>query len=270
MIRRALAYLILASGAVLAAFPFVWMLGTSLKAPSAAVQPTLAIIPDEFHWTNFIEAFNAAPFAIYLFNSLVVAAATSLAVVITALAAGYAFARLPFRGRGILFALLIATMMIPFEMMLIPNFITINRLGWFDTYAALIVPWMANAFSIFLMRQAFLGLPQDYFDAATIDGCGHLRFLVWIGAPLVRPMVATVALLAFITSYNAVLWPLVVTTSTEMRVAQVGLTVFASEAGIQFHLLMCAAAVVMLPTVALYFAAQRNFEESAIGAGIKT
>jgi ABC-type glycerol-3-phosphate transport system permease component len=160
-------------------------------------------------------------------------------------------------------------MMIPFEITIIPNFVLITRLNWYNTFAALIIPWCANAFSIFLMRQAFLGLPEDFFDAATVDGCGHLRFLLWIAAPLTKPMLITVALFAFLGSYNALIWPLLVTGVEEMRVVQVALTVFSGERGVRMNLLMSASAIVMLPTVAIYFAAQRYFLESSLGAGIK-
>jgi ABC-type glycerol-3-phosphate transport system permease component len=221
-------------------------------------------------WSNFVVMFREAPqFGTYFYNSFLVAFAVTSAVIVTSMFAGYAFARLDFPGRHIIFGLVLATMMVPFEVTLIPNFMLINSLGWRDSYAALIVPWCANAFSIFLMRQAFLGLPSDFFDAAKVDGCGHLRFLVWIATPLVKPVAVTVALFAFLGSYNALMWPLVVTDSDEMRVVQVGLTLFSSDEGVRLHLLMCAATVVILPTVGLYFAAQRYFLESAISAGIK-
>jgi ABC-type glycerol-3-phosphate transport system permease component len=158
---------------------------------------------------------------------------------------------------------------VPFEVTLIPNFVLIHKLGWYNTYAALIVPWCANAFSIFLMRQAFLGLPPDYFDAAKVDGCGHLRFLLRIAAPLVKPAMVTVGLFAFLGSYNSLIWPLVVTSEDTLRVVQVGLTVFSGAEGVRVHLLMCASTIVILPTVALYFAAQRYFLEGSLGSGIK-
>lgn len=269
MTRRALLYAALAAGAALTAFPFLWMLSTALKSQLEAATPSLDLIPDRWHWENFAETFRAAPFGLYFFNSFVVTFSVTAAVVITSLMAGYAFARLRFPGATGLFALVLATMMIPFEATLVPNFVLIHRLGWYDTYTALIVPWAANAFSIFLMRQAFLGLPADFFDAAKVDGCGHLRFLAYIAAPLAKPAVVTVALFAFLGSYNALLWPLIVTGAGDMSVVQVGLTVFTGEAGVRVHLLMCAATIVILPTVALYFAAQRHFLEGSLGAGIK-
>ncbi len=267
--KRACPYLFLAIGAVLTAFPFLWMVGAAFKTLPEVTRPGFDLFPAQWQWRNIIDTFEAAPFARYFFNSFVVAGTVTAAVVLTSLMAGYAFARLRFPGRSLLFGVVLATMMVPFELTFIPNFVLITRLGWYNTYAALIVPWCANAFSIFLVRQAMLALPEDYYDAARIDGCGHLRFLLRVGAPMARPTLVTVALFAFLGSYNALLWPLVVTADERMRVVQVGLTVFLGDAGVRLHLLMCASAIVMLPTVALYFAAQRHLVEQSLGAGLK-
>jgi len=267
--RKAIVYSLLAAGGIVTTFPFLWMAATALKTETEAVSTALSLIPDQPQWHNFREAFQAAPFGRYFFNTFLVAILVTGGVAITSLMAGYAFARLDFPGKRVLFGLVLATMMIPFEVTLIPNFILIEKLGWYDRYPALIVPWCANAFSIFLIRQAFMSLPRDFFEAAKVDGCGHLRFLVYIAAPLVKPMVITVALFAFLGSYNSLLWPLVVTGMERMRVVQVGLTVYSGDAATQLHLLMCAAAFVIAPTVALYFIAQRYFLESSLGAGIK-
>lgn len=269
MKRRPLLYLALALGAVLTSFPFLWMLGTALKTYEETIAPTLRILPGRLQWGNFAETFEAARFGLYFTNTAIVCACVTGATLLTSAMAGYAFARLRFAGRGLLFSFVLATMMIPFEVTIIPNFVLITKLGWYNTFAALIVPWCANAFSVFLMRQAFMTLPQDFFDAAVVDGCGHLRFLLWIAAPLTKPMLVTVGLFAFLGSYNALIWPLLVTGVEEMRVVQVALTVFSGERGVRMNLLMCASAIVMLPTVAIYFAAQRHFLDSSLGSGIK-
>ncbi len=268
-VKRILLYLILAVGAFVALYPFLWMAGAALKTHSEATTATLAFWPKSPQWQNIRETFSAAPFARYFFNSFFVSLTVCFFVCLTAIMAGYAFARLHFRGRSLLFALTLSSMMVPFEVMFIPNYVLITKLGWYNTYAALIVPWCANAFSIFLMRQAFLALPNDYYDAAVVDGCGHLRFLARIAIPLVKPMLITVALFAFLGSYNALLWPLIVTSSEAMRVVQVGLTLFNSDAGLKLNLLMCASMIVIMPSLLLYFVAQRYFVESAVSAGIK-
>lgn len=269
MMRKLPLYTVLAIGACITTLPFLWMVMTALKTHSEAILTPLKLFPAEWQWQNFIETFHAAPFGIYFFNSFVVAFSVTGAVILTSLMAGYAFARLDFPAKNILFAVVLATMMVPFEITLIPNFALIHRLGWYNTYPALIVPWCANAFSIFLMRQAFLGLPGDFFDAAKVDGCGHLRFLIRIAAPLVKPMIVTVGLFAFLGSYNSLIWPLVVTSEDSMRVVQVGLTVFSGADGVRVNLLMCASTIVILPTVALYFGAQKYFLEGSLGSGIK-
>lgn len=267
--RTLFLYLGLGLGGLAAAWPFLWMLSTAFKSQLEASEPSLRLWPEVWHWENLVQTFQAAPFARYFLNSLFVSGSVTLCVVISSAMAGYAFARLAFPGKHFLFALVLATMMVPFELTLVPNFVLIQRLGWYNTYAALIVPWCANAFSIFLMRQAFMALPEDFFDAARMDGCGHLRFLVRIAVPLVRPMVVTVALFAFLGSYNALLWPLLVTADESLRVVQVGLTYFRGDFGVRVNLLMCASSIVILPSVLLYFFAQRYFVEAAITAGIK-
>lgn len=267
--KKALVYLLLAIGAAATAYPFVWMVGTAFKTLPESMAGGLNPFPDTWQWGNVATAFREAPFARYFFNSLVVSTVVGLSVVLTSLLAGYAFARLSFRGRDLLFGLVLATMMVPFELTFIPNFVLISKLGWYNTYAALIVPWCANAFGIFLARQAFRSLPGAYFDAATIDGCGHLRFLRHVGAPMVKPTLVTIFLFAFLGSYNALLWPLVVTSDPALRVVQVGLASFVLDSGVRLHLLMCASAFVILPSILLFLVAQRYFEQGALQSGLK-
>lgn len=268
-LRKFILYLALAFGAFIAIYPFFWMVGTALKTLPESTTVSLKFWPESPQWQNIPDTFRAAPFARYFFNSFLVSITVCLSVCLTSLMAGYAFARLRFRGSGLLFAIMLGSMMVPFEVVFIPNFVLITKLDWYNSYPALIVPWCANAFSIFLMRQAFLALPNDFYDAAVVDGCGHLRFLARVATPLVKPMLITVALFAFLGSYNALLWPLIVTSDEAMRVVQVGLTAFYSDAGLRLNLLMCASTVVILPSLLLYFLAQRYFVESALGAGIK-
>ncbi|MCC6699373.1 MAG: carbohydrate ABC transporter permease [Candidatus Hydrogenedentes bacterium] len=269
MTRRIAMYGLLCGGALLTTFPFLWMVGTAFMDDRQAASASLWFIPQDWQWGNLRQVFEAAPFGTYFFNSFFVAIVVTVSVALTSLMAGYAFAKLDFPGSRLAFGLVLATMMIPFEVTLIPNFLMIRNLGWYNTYAALIVPWCANAFSIFLLRQAFLSLPADYYDAAKVDGCGHLRFLARVAVPLVKPTLVTVILFTFLGSYNALMWPIIVTSDKELRVVQYGLTVFWGEGGVRVNLLMCASAIVILPSVALYFAAQRYFLESAFSSGIK-
>lgn len=250
------------------AFPFFWMVLSALKTPEEALRFPPVVIPAAPQWRNFIDAWQTAPFGQYLVNTTLVATSVTLSVLFTALLAGYAFGQLDFPGKTALFTVYLATMMIPFEVVLIPNFLMVNRLGWYDTYTAMIVPWGANVFSVFLMTQFFRSLPPDFFEAAQLDGCGHLQFLWKIGAPLARPSLATVALFAFLGSWNSFLWPLLVTRNDRLRPIEVGLRYFLEAEGPRPHLLMAASTLAMLPILVLFFLAQRTFVEG-ISAGVK-
>jgi ABC-type glycerol-3-phosphate transport system permease component len=159
-------------------------------------------------------------------------------------------------------------MMIPFEVVLIPNFLMVNRLKWYNTFAALIVPWASNVFSVFLLNQFFRALPKDFFEAAQLDGCGHVRYLWAVAAPLARPALATAGLFAFLGSWNSLLWPLLVTNSDAMRPIEVGLQTFLQAEGPKPHLLMAASTLAMVPIVALFLVTQRTFIEG-VAAGVK-
>jgi multiple sugar transport system permease protein len=267
--RRFLVHAVLIAGLILVAFPFFWMVSTSLKTRDESVAVPPRMLPEDCRFENYREAWNGAPFGRYFANTAVVALAVTASVVVTSLLAGYAFAMMEFPGKKILFVLYLSTMMIPFEVVLVPNFRTINVLGWQNTYAALIVPWMANVFSVFLIRQTLMSLPRDFRDAALVDGCGHLRYLWYVAAPLTRPILITAGLLAFLGSWNAFLWPLVVTNTEKMRVIQFGLQMFLREESTDYHLLMAASTFTILPIVIVYVVAQRYFIEGVSGTGLK-
>jgi ABC-type glycerol-3-phosphate transport system permease component len=267
--KRLTHLVLLGLGGAVMAYPFLWMVATAFKTLPESLDPAGPLFPATWQWQNLSLTFQAAPFGRYFLNSLLVSFTAGAAVAGTSLIAGYAFARLEFRGRSLLFGLLLATMMVPFELTFIPNFVLVTRLGWYNTYAALIVPWCASPFGIFLVRQAFLSVPQDLFDAAQMDGCGHLRFLRHAGVALVRPALAAIFLFAFLGSYNALLWPIVVTSETSMRVVQAGLAAFVLDSGVRLNLLMCASLVVILPGVVLYLFTQRFFDDQALRSGMK-
>ncbi|WP_287371211.1 carbohydrate ABC transporter permease [Oceanithermus sp.] len=220
-----------------------------------------------FH--NYREAWHAAPFARYFFVSFFTAGTQVLGGLIIATMAAFAFARIRFPGREAVFLLFVATMMIPGEVLLIPNYILLAKLGWLDTFYALIVPWLASVFGIFLLRQFFLSLPQDLFDAARIDGASYWGMLWRIAFPLAVPGLVTYGIFAFLGAYNALLWPLIVTQSPEMRTIQVGLQAFIGEAGSDYGQLMAASTMAILPIVLGYFFAQRHFIQGIARSGIK-
>ena len=266
---RFLLYLLLLVSCAIMLLPFFWMVTTSFKEESEVLRMPPQWFPKDWLWRNYIKAWNVAPFGRYFFNSFFMAITTTIGEVITTILAAYAFAKMRFFGKNVLFAILLGTLMIPGQMLLIPNYVTITRLGWFDRYEALIIPWLASVFGIFLLRQFFRSIPNELQDAARIDGCSRLRFLWQIVVPLSKPAIMTVALLKSLGSWNAFLWVLIMTNSDKLRPIQVGLSYFAQEQGTEYGLMMAAATFCVAPIVVVYFIAQRNIIESYAKSGIK-
>lgn len=225
------------------------------------------MLANVFH--NYVSAWKSAPFGIYYLNTVFVSTVTTLAEIVLCAMAAYAFALMNFPGKNVVFALFLSTMMIPGEVLLVPNFITISRLGWIDTYYALIIPWIVSVFAIFLLRQHFLTLPKELQDAAKIDGCSHWRFLWTIAVPLSKPAVVTVALLKFVGSWNAFLWVLIVTNKDRFRTLPVGLQTFSTDVGTVYNLLMAAATFSILPILILFLFTQRYFVQGIARTGLK-
>ncbi len=239
--------------------PFLWMLSTSLKsADQVSVFPPV-FIPHPLQWSNFRDVWLDVPFGRYLVNSALVSGVVTLLELITASLAAFAFARLRFRGRDALFFLYLATLMIPGQVTIVPNFVLMRMLGWLDSYFALIIPAAFTASGTFLLRQYFLTIPRELDLAARIDGCGPFGVYGRIILPLATPAIATMALFAFVAQWNAFLWPLVVTNSESMRTVAVGLRFLVDSTQVHFHLLMAAALLSTLPTIVLFAALQNAF-----------
>jgi len=266
-LTRMLIYFVLTVGALIAVAPFVWMILTSLKSYREVA--TRVVFPAVLRFSNYVAAWNAAPFARYFANSLFVSMCTVAGVLATSILSAYAFSWLNFRGKDLVFTIFLATMMIPGQILLIPNFLTITRLGWVDTYMAQTIPWIASVFNIFLLRQFFSTIPKDLYDAAVLDGCGHFRYLTQIILPLCKAALITVGLNTFLGSWNALQWPLIVTRSESMRPIQVGLTYFLTESGTDTQEMMAAATMTILPIVIIYFFAQKQFMEGISTTGLK-
>ncbi len=262
-------HLILMAGAAWAIFPFVWMVLTSLKGYAEASDAT-TFLPTRWLFSNYVAAWNQVGlFPRYFGNTLFIAILTVLGVLATSTLAAYAFARMEFPGRETLFVILLATMMVPFEVTLVPNFILIRNLQWVDHYEAMIIPWAASAFSIFLLRQFFRGIPQELYDAAVIDGCSQFRFLVTIVLPLSRPALITSALFTFLGSWNSLMWPILVTNRAEIRPIQVAMYAFIGDAGTQIQLLLAAVTISVIPVILVYLFLQRWFIEGIATVGIR-
>jgi multiple sugar transport system permease protein len=212
-----------------------------------------------------------APFGRFYVNSVFVAVATTAGQVITGVLAAYAFARMEFAGRDKIFMVFLATLMVPTQVTLIPTYIVMSRIGWIDSYKALIVPFVATAFSVFLLRQFFLTIPRELEEASIMDGCSKLRFIFSVIMPLSKPAVSSVALFGFLGSWNSYLWPLIVINSNQMRTLPIGLRYFVAQqgGGSEWHFLMAASLIVMLPVLIVFFLAQKQFIEGIARSGIK-
>jgi ABC-type glycerol-3-phosphate transport system permease component len=268
-----LIYLMLILGALLSLVPFVWMISTSLKSIGEALGSSF--FPSELHFENYLEAWDRANFSKYFFNSIKITAISLAGSVTISILAAYGFARIKFPGRDLIFGILLSTMMIPAMVTIIPNFLTVTWLGrigplkWINNWPALTVPFMGSVFNIFLLRQFFAQIPDELFDAARIDGSGHLRFLIKIALPLSKAPLMVILVLTFITSWNSLAWPLLVTNTTDWRPISVGLMNFVNEAGQEIHYIMAGAFITIIPIIILYFFTQKQFTESIARSGLK-
>jgi ABC-type glycerol-3-phosphate transport system permease component len=266
-------YALLILGALLSLIPFVWMISTSLKSIGEALGSSF--FPSELHFENYIEAWERAAFSLYFFNSLKVTAITLIGSLTVSILAAYGFARIEFPGRDLIFGILLSTMMIPAMVNIIPNFLTVTWLGrigpikWINNWPALTVPFMGSVFNIFMLRQFFAQIPDELFDAARIDGSGHLRFLFQVVLPLSKAPLMVILVLTFIGSWNSLAWPLLVTNTPDWRPISVGMMNFVSEAGTEIHYIMAGAFITIIPILILYFFTQKQFTESIARSGLK-
>lgn len=280
---RTLLYVVLTVGALLVLGPFIWMVSTSLTPGAEVFAWPPKLIPSELRYENYIEALIEFNFLIYFWNSLIVAVVATVSVLLFDSLAGYAFAKLRFRGRGPLFVLILGTIMIPMQITMIPLFIVFRHVpfmggndwlgaggtGLIDTYGGLILPWMATTFGTYLMREFFRMMPSDLIDAARIDGLSEFQIYWRIYLPLAKPALATVGVLTFTEVWNTFLWPLIVTSSPGMRTVQVGLSAMKGQYFVEWHLLMAATVMTCLPVLIVYLFGQRYFVEGIALTGIK-
>lgn len=253
------------------AFPFYWVLLTSLVPSSHVFDFPPRLVP-QWDFANYADAWKAAEWPRYFLNTFIVAVSTTLLVLITSTLAGFAFATMEFQGKRVMLALVFASLIMPAVVMIIPDYVIANWLHWLNTYEVQIVPWGASTFGIFLLLQFFRGLPRELYDAARIDGCSRLRYLRSVAVPLARPALATVALFIFLNSYNSLLWPLVMTSSNGtdpgVQPIEVGVYNFIGENGTAYNLLCAATVFTMLPVIALFLFLQRTFVRGVIRSGL--
>ncbi|MGE3908099.1 MAG: carbohydrate ABC transporter permease [Chloroflexota bacterium] len=251
--------------------PFAWMISTSLKLDGREISMPPEWIPDPIVWNNYARALTALPMLWYLRNTLIITVTATSLGVLTASLAGYAFGRLRFPGRDLCFAMCLSTLMLPGIVTMIPEFLLFKQIGWLNTFLPLIVPWSlgGHALGIFLFRQHARTIPLDFDEAARVDGAGAFRIWWSIILPLSGPVLATMGILAFIHHWNDFLRPLVFLLDQDMRTLAIGLRLFRSEYLVQWNLLMAASALMLLPILALFFAAQRYFVQGIVMSGLK-
>ncbi|MCS7460673.1 carbohydrate ABC transporter permease [Paenibacillus doosanensis] len=266
-VSRSILYAFLTVLALAVLYPLLFtILSSFMTEKEVAVFPP-PLFPHQLYLGNFIKALQTVPILRFIVNSFVVSAAITISQVITSSLAAYAFAFLNFRFKGPLFLLYLSTMMIPWEVTVIPNYLTIKSLGWMDSYQGLIVPFMAGAFGVFLLRQFFLQLPHELFDAAKIDGCGQLRTFFSIVMPLSRPALSTLFVYVFLNHWNSYLWPLLITNKPTMRTVQIGVSMLQHEEVMSWNLILAGVSLVLLPSfVMLAFGVKQLIRGITAGA----
>jgi len=282
-VGRILIYAVLILGALISVIPFLYMLLTSLKTYGSVVVDNFWPWPpfgtEAFQWSNYPLAIETIGmdknwhiplFFRYLMNSVIMSGVIVVGTVVTSILAAYTFAYIDIPGKNFFFILVLATLMIPNDLTLVPKVVMVYNFKWYNTYQALTLPFLVSVFGIFLMRQFFMQIPRDLYDAARIDGASHLRYLASVVVPISQPAVMTVALLNFIWSLDNFRWPLLVTRDENMRVLAVGLQQFwVGDGSTQTQLLMAFASMIVVPVLIFYFFTQKNFTEGIAKTGIK-
>ncbi len=280
---RVAIYAVLILGALVSVIPFIYMIMTAFKTYGSAttnvVWPWAPFGDEPLQWNNFTEAIETSGkdsqwqmylFVRYFVNSVIMSGIIVIGATFTSILAAYALTHINVPGRNFIFLIILATIMVPNDLTLVPKVVMMFNLKWYNTYLALTVPFLASVFGIFLIRQFFMQIPKDLFDAARIDGSGHLRYLFTIVVPLSKPAIVTTGLLNFIWAWDNFKWPLLVTRDSNMRVLAVGLQQFLlGEGGTKVQLMMAFAAMVVVPIVVFYFFTQKYFTEGVITTGIK-
>ena len=261
-----IAYLVLICGAIMMVFPFLWMFLCAFKTHYEVTQYPPQFLPEHFSLDNFITAFSMAPFLKYFANSLIVMVASVVCTTFTTILSAFAFSRLRFPGREVVFSILLSLMMIPFEMLIITNYTTIVDMGLYNKLPALVLPFISSIFYTYILKGFFDTVPESLYYSARIDGASNWRYLWRIMVPLARPSLVTIILLNALSSWNSFMWPLYITSDAASRTLPYGLQVFTTEAGSSPELLMAASTVVVLPMIILFIFA-RKFIVTGVARG---
>ncbi|HEX7715825.1 MAG TPA: carbohydrate ABC transporter permease [Marmoricola sp.] len=268
-IGRGLGWLLVVVGAVVAIIPFVWMIGGSFRPEADLFANPARLWPETWTLHGYQEIWKELPFLRLVLNTFVFAGVTTVLCLVFDSMAAYALSRLRFRGQNLAFWLVIATLMVPVQITLVPVFMTLFDLGWLNTYQGLIIPRATSAFGIFMLRQFFQSIPRELDEAARIDGAGHLRIYARIILPLAKPALATLAVLHFMNLWNDLLWPLVMTSSIDMRTLPAGLTLFGGQHVTDHAVLLAGATISLIPLAVAFFLAQKYFIRGVATTGLK-
>jgi multiple sugar transport system permease protein len=268
---KLLAYLVLGFGAITTFLPFYWMVNTSLKSVAEIMRFPPTFIPEVFHFENYTVAFRLIPFGTFFKNSAFVSITVSVGQLFTCSLAGYAFARLRFPGKNLIFMLYLSTMMVPFAVVMIPLYILMKTFGWLDNLTALIVPALVSVFGTFLMRQFFSTIPKELEDAARIDGCSFFRLYWTILIPVATPALATLGILTFMNHWNDFMWPLIVISQIPNKTLPLGLTMLIEQQAIKtpWHLFNAAGVFSIVPILIVFTLGQKYYVQGIITTGLK-
>lgn len=250
-------------------FPIVYALDISFLPLSQIFSKPLDLIPHKLDFIYYVRAFQVAPLVRYLLNTVIIAVSITVGQLLLSCITAFAFSYFEFKGKNILFMLILATMMIPGESIALSNYLTMGDLGLLDTYIAMILPSLASAMSIFFMRQAFLQMPRDIYEMATLDGCGNLRFLFTMLIPLSKGALSAVGIYTFINAWNAYMWPLLVTNTDRMRTVQIGIGMLLNAESAEYNMMMAGVIVVMLPTVLIFVLGQKYILSGMLVGAVK-
>lgn len=266
---KAIVVLILSLGAVTMIFPFIWMLLSSFKGQMELLRMPPTFWPERFRWENYREIFEVMPFFKYFANSIVTALLNTFVGILTSALAGYVFAKYRFKGKELVFWVMIACMMIPYDTLIIPLYKIMVKMHWTNTYLVLTVPFFVNIFGLFMMRQFMESIPNDYIEAAEIDGCGQYKTFFRVIFPMVKPAVAALVIFIFMGSYNSFLWPLINVNSRELFTLPIGMASLTTDKKSEFELLMAASTMAVIPIFAVFCVAQKHFVAGLTMGGVK-
>ncbi|KKB86098.1 sugar ABC transporter permease [Devosia limi DSM 17137] len=266
---RILVHVVLITISAVMVVPFVWMVLTAFKSMSEATAIPVQIFPSQLRWENFLTLFNSFNFGNMYLNSMVSTLLRVTAQVSFCAMAGYAFARLRFPGRDMLFAIVLSVMMVPPVLYIIPKFLLMTQLGWVNTLQGFVVPGFTSAFGTFLLRQFFKSLPNELAEAAKLDGCGPFRTFFWIMLPLAKPGIVAFGIFSILWSWNELLWPLIILNSPDKMTLSVGLATMEGEYVSNYPAMMAGAVLAVLPMIAMFFFFQRQFIEGIALTGSK-